>query len=171
MVVQPAVESWVLNTTGRHSKWKTSLRAEEFLRDQHLLRWPFNSVPLLNSKPHCCDNKSLPLDPVLSWLKPFYILLLHVVNTDAHINIVLYVPRSHMWISDQNLNTSAICVFYNTFPIMPLAVPHIVNSGSALQGQTLLFLLAYFTGNFRLGLTLRDKSRNGKEKQFVFKHL
>ena len=107
-----------------------------------MLRWPLNSMPLLNPKPHCCDNKSLLLDPVLSWLKPFYILQLHVANTDARINIMLYMPGSHMWISDQNLNTSPICIFYNTFPIMLLAVHHNVNSGLALQGQTPLFLLA-----------------------------
>ena len=132
MVVQSAVESRVLKTTGGHSEWKTSEGAVEFLRDRHLLRWPLNSMPLLNSKPHCCDNNSLPLDPVLNWSKPFYILLLHVVNTDAHINIILYMPRSHMWISDQNLNTSPICVFYSTFPIMPLAIHHNVNRGLAL---------------------------------------
>jgi len=94
MVVQPAVESRVLNITGGQSKWKTSQGAVEFLRDRHLLRWPLNSVPLLNSKPHCCDNNSLPLDPVLSWLQPLHILLLHAVNTDAH--IILYMPGSHV---------------------------------------------------------------------------
>jgi hypothetical protein len=129
MVVQPAVESWVLNITGGHSKWKTSLHAVEFLGDRHLLRWPLNSVPLSNSRPHCRDNKSLPLD--LSWAGwshstfSYYMLL-----------ILCCMPGSQMWISDQNLNTSPICVICNTFPIMPLAVHHNVNTGLALQGQT-----------------------------------
>ena len=78
MVVQPAGESRVLNTTGGHSKCKTSHHALEFLRDQHLLRWLLNSMPFLNSKPHCRDNNSLSSDAILSWLKPFHILLLRV---------------------------------------------------------------------------------------------
>ena len=65
-------------------------------------------MPLLNSKPHHCENKILPLDSVLSWMKPFHIFLLHVVNTSAHINIILYMLGSHILISDQNLNTSSI---------------------------------------------------------------